>query len=76
MLLGTQNCQCAQQGTGQDGNGDAHLKAGVVGLSETIPPIEGQLGLSTWQSIFFCTFDGPQSDRRVVCTIIADAEAR
>lgn len=56
----------------QDGNGDAHLKSGLVGPSETIPLIEGQLGLSTWQNIFFCEFDGPRKQRRVVCTVIAD----
>ena len=56
----------------QDGNGDAHLKSGVIGPSETIPLIDGQLGLSTWQNIFFCEFDGPRTERRVVCTIIAD----
>ena len=56
----------------QDGNGDSHLKSGLVGPSETIPLIEGKLGLSTWQNIFFCEFDGPRSDRRVVCTIIGD----
>lgn len=54
----------------QDGNGDAHLKAGLVGPSETIPLIDGKLGLSTWQNIFFCEFDGPRSQRRVVCTVI------
>jgi secondary thiamine-phosphate synthase enzyme len=58
----------------QDGNGDAHLKAGLVGPSETIPLIDGQLGLSRWQNIFFCEFDGPRSDRRVVCTVLGDAE--
>jgi secondary thiamine-phosphate synthase enzyme len=52
----------------QDGNGDAHLKAGLVGPSETIPIIEGKLGLSTWQGIFFCEFDGPRRQRQVVCT--------
>ena len=45
----------------QDGNGDAHLKAGLVGPSETIPLIDGVLGLSRWQNIFFCEFDGPRS---------------
>jgi secondary thiamine-phosphate synthase enzyme len=58
----------------QDGNGDAHLKAGLVGPSETIPVIDGQLGLSRWQNIFFCEFDGPRSERRVVCTLIADPD--
>ncbi len=56
----------------QDGNGDAHLKAGLVGPSETIPIIDGKLGLSRWQNIFFCEFDGPRRDRRVVCTVLAD----
>jgi secondary thiamine-phosphate synthase enzyme len=56
----------------QDGNGDAHLKAGLVGPSETIPVIDGQLGLSTWQNIFLCDFDGPHEKRQVVCTVVAD----
>jgi secondary thiamine-phosphate synthase enzyme len=56
----------------QDGNGDAHLKAGLVGPSETIPIVEGRLGLSRWQGIFFCEFDGPRAERRVVCTLLAD----
>ena len=56
----------------QDGNGDAHLKAGLVGPSETIPVVEGRLGLSQWQNVFLCEFDGPRSERRVVCTIIED----
>jgi len=56
----------------QDGNGDAHLKSGLVGPSETIPIIDGRLGLSTWQNIFFCEFDGPRSERLVLCTVISD----
>lgn len=57
----------------QDGNGDAHLKAGLVGPSETLPLIDGQLGLSTWQNIFLCEFDGPRKDRRVVVTVTSDS---
>ena len=53
----------------QDGNGDAHLKSGLVGPSETIPLIDGKLGLSTWQNIFFCEFDGPRKSRQIVVTI-------
>lgn len=54
----------------QDGNGDAHLKAGLVGPSETIPVINQQLGLSTWQNIFFCEFDGPRANREIMITVI------
>src|SRR5210317_1456932 len=53
----------------QDGNGDSHLKAGLVGPSESIPIIDSRLGLSRWQNIFLCEFDGPRSKRVVVCTI-------
>jgi len=57
----------------QDGNGDAHLKAGLVGPSETIPLVDSKLGLSTWQNIFFCEFDGPRTKRQILCTIISDS---
>ncbi len=53
----------------QDGNGDAHLKAGIVGPSETIPVLQGKLGLSRWQNIFLCEFDGPRRSRKVVLTL-------
>lgn len=56
----------------QDGNGDSHLKSGLVGPSETLPLIDGKLGLSTWQNLFFCEFDGPRHERHIVCTVIAD----
>lgn len=55
----------------QDGNGDAHIKAGLVGPSEVIPVVDGNLGLSRWQNIFFCEFDGPRDSRTIVCTTLA-----
>jgi len=57
----------------QDGNGDSHLKAGIVGPQETIPIVDGKMGLSTWQNIFLCEFDGPRSTRTIMVTIM-DAE--
>ena len=56
----------------QDNNGDSHLKAGLVGASETIPVVSGKAGLSTWQNIFLCEFDGPRSLREIVVTVIED----
>ncbi|MFP4180732.1 MAG: secondary thiamine-phosphate synthase enzyme YjbQ [Spirochaetaceae bacterium] len=53
----------------QDGNGDAHLKSGLVGPSETVPVINGRLGLGRWQNIFLCEFDGPRSTRHIVFTL-------
>ena len=57
----------------QDNNGDSHLKAGLVGPSETIPIINGEMGLSTWQNIFLCEFDGPRTKRNIVVTVIKDS---
>ncbi|WP_319499385.1 secondary thiamine-phosphate synthase enzyme YjbQ [uncultured Draconibacterium sp.] len=54
----------------QDNNGDSHLKAGMVGPSETIPIVNGKMGLSTWQNIFLCEFDGPRNSRNIVITLI------
>jgi secondary thiamine-phosphate synthase enzyme len=54
----------------QDGNGDAHLKSGLIGPSETIPILDGEVVLGRWQNIFLCEFDGPRRDRAVVCTVL------
>jgi secondary thiamine-phosphate synthase enzyme len=54
----------------QDNNGDSHLKAGLVGPGESIPIIDGKMGLSTWQNIFLCEFDGPRNERIIVVTIV------
>ena len=54
----------------QDGNGDSHLKAGIIGPSEVVPIIDSNLGVSKWQNIFFCEFDGPRTKRSIICTII------
>jgi len=57
----------------QDKNGDSHLKAGLIGPSETVPLINGEMGLSTWQNIFLCEFDGPRTKRTIVVTVIKDS---
>ena len=35
-----------------------------------IPIVNGKLGLSTWQNIFVCEFDGPRTVRNIVVTIV------
>ena len=51
-----------------EGNAAAHIKASIMGSSETILVEGGRLLLGTWQGIFFCEFDGPRN-RRVVIRI-------
>jgi secondary thiamine-phosphate synthase enzyme len=45
----------------REGNSAAHIKATLTGSSETILVENGRLVLGTWQSIYFCEFDGPRS---------------
>jgi secondary thiamine-phosphate synthase enzyme len=49
-----------------EGNADAHIKATLVGASQTVPVAEGRLLLGTWQGVFFCEFDGPRRRKLVV----------
>src|ERR1044071_1183353 len=54
-----------------DHNGAAHIQAGLVGPTESIPIRAGKLALSTWQNVFLCDFDGPRPRRTIVVTILA-----
>ena len=56
-----------------EGNSDAHIKSTVVGASKTVIIDDGKLLLGTWQSIFFCEFDGPRH-RRILVKLINDKE--
>jgi secondary thiamine-phosphate synthase enzyme len=44
-----------------EGNSDSHIKAALVGASQTIWIENGCLRLGQWQMIFFCEFDGPRN---------------
>jgi secondary thiamine-phosphate synthase enzyme len=43
-----------------EGNSDAHLKSSLVGCQVLLPLEKGRLKLGTWQSVWFCEFDGPR----------------
>ncbi|MBF0558620.1 MAG: YjbQ family protein [Nitrospirae bacterium] len=53
----------------QEGNSAAHIKSTLVGTSQIVLIDEGKLLLGTWQSIYFCEFDGPRH-RRVLVKIV------
>ena len=44
-----------------EGNSDAHIKASLFGSSVRVIVKDDKLLLGTWQSIFFCEFDGPRT---------------
>jgi secondary thiamine-phosphate synthase enzyme len=44
-----------------EGNTAAHVKASMMGSSAQVIVSEGRLQLGTWQSLYFCEFDGPRT---------------
>ena len=52
-----------------EGNSAAHIKSTLVGASQSVLVEDGKPLLGTWQSIYFCEFDGPRH-RRVLVRII------
>jgi secondary thiamine-phosphate synthase enzyme len=54
-----------------DGNCDAHLKASLIGCSQTLLIENRRLLLGRWQGVFFCEFDGPRR-RELHVKIVAD----
>ena len=56
-----------------EGNSAAHLKASVIGSSATIIIRDGRLLLGTWQSVYFCEFDGPRTRRFYIEILEANA---
>ena len=53
-----------------DNNAASHIRAFLLGSSETIPIVDGRLDLGTWQSIFFIELDGPRRNRTIDLTFI------
>ena len=51
-----------------DGNGAAHIKAAMLGPSETIPVNQARLQLGTWQAVMLVDLDGPRQ-RRVIVSV-------
>jgi secondary thiamine-phosphate synthase enzyme len=55
-----------------EGNAHAHIKAGLVGNSLTLPVIDGRVALGRWQGVFLAEFDGPR-DRSLIVTVVPAA---
>lgn len=55
-----------------EGNSAAHVKASMMGFSTQVIIHRGRLQFGTWQSLYFCEFDGPRA-RRAWVQILAAA---
>lgn len=55
-----------------DGNGHAHVRHALLGPSLTIPFVEGQLTLGTWQQVVLVDFDNRPRSRSIVLQIVGE----
>ena len=54
-----------------DNNATSHIKATILGPSETIPIQDSSLQLGTWQALMVVDLDGPRN-RKIIVTIMGD----
>lgn len=55
-----------------DGNGHSHVRAALLGASLTIPFVNGQLTLGTWQQVIYVDFDVRPRRRELVLQIMGE----
>src|ERR671919_1054914 len=55
-----------------DGNGHSHVRAALLGPSLTIPFVDGQLTLGTWQQIIYVDFDNRPRQRKLVVQLVGE----
>ena len=61
--------------TWHDGNGFSHLRAALIGPSLTIPFIDRELSLGTWQQVVFLEFDNRARQRRLTVQITGEGSS-
>jgi secondary thiamine-phosphate synthase enzyme len=54
-----------------DTNSHAHIRAAIVGPSETLPVRDGRLDLGTWQQVVLVDFDDRPRQRTVMVQVLA-----
>ena len=54
-----------------DTNAHSHLRAALIGPSESVPVVDGRLALGTWQQIVLVDFDDRPRDRTVLVNAIS-----
>jgi len=67
-----QNREYAHNARWHDGNGHSHIRAALLGPSLTIPFVESQLTLGTWQQVIYVDFDNKPRRRELVLQMIGE----
>jgi len=64
------NINYEHDNTWHDGNGHSHVRASLQGASLTVPFVNGNLTLGTWQQIIFVDFDNRSRSREVIVQLM------
>jgi secondary thiamine-phosphate synthase enzyme len=67
-----QNREYAHNARWHDGNGHSHVRAALLGPSLTIPFINGELTLGTWQQVIYVDFDNKPRRRELILQLIGE----
>ena len=71
--LAPENARYLHEETWHDDNGHSHVRSTMTGPSITVPLVDGQMTLGTWQQIILLDFDTRPRDRRVIVQVLGDA---
>ena len=67
-----QDREYAHNARWHDGNGHSHVRAALLGPSLTVPFVNGELTLGTWQQIIYVDFDNRPRRRELVLQLIGE----
>ena len=67
-----QNRDYAHNARWHDGNGHSHVRAALLGPSLTIPFVNGELTLGTWQQIIYVDFDNKPRRRELILQVMGE----
>jgi secondary thiamine-phosphate synthase enzyme len=70
--IAPQNGRYEHEKTWHDDNGHSHVRASLLGPSLSVPIVDGQLTLGTWQQIVIIDFDTRARTRTVICQIVGE----
>ena len=68
--IAPQNGRYEHEETWHDDNGHSHVRASLLGPSLSVPIVDGELTLGTWQQIVLIDFDTRQRTRTIICQIM------
>lgn len=70
--IAPQDREYAHNARWHDGNGHSHVRAALLGPSLTIPFVDFELTLGTWQQVIYVDFDNRPRQRQLVVQIIGE----